>query len=62
MTMKNTPAVQMLTWLIASILGVASGHAETNHVVIGNIDDMSSVYADVSGQSGEGVDDKAVRL
>jgi len=52
MTMKNTPAVQMLTWLVASILGVASGHAETNHVVIGNIDDMSSVYADVIGQGG----------
>ena len=47
--MKNTPAVQMLTWLVASILGAASGHAETNHVVIGNIDDMSSVYADVIG-------------
>jgi len=50
--MKNTPAAQMLTWLVASILGVASGHAETNHVVIGNIDDMSSVYADVIGQGG----------
>ncbi|MDP4006695.1 ABC transporter substrate-binding protein [Methylobacterium sp. NEAU K] len=42
----------LLAYLTSNILGVVAAQAASDHVVIGDIDDMSGVYADVIGAGG----------
>ena len=50
--MKKTIAIQTIPWLLFASLTATAAHADGNKVVIGDIDDMSGVYADVIGPGG----------
>src|SRR5215475_4241043 len=50
--MKKTIALRSLPWLLFASLAATGAHAAGNKVVIGDIDDMSGVYADVIGPGG----------
>jgi len=41
-----------IPWLLAATLSATAAHAAGNKVVIGDIDDMSGLYADVIGPGG----------
>jgi branched-chain amino acid transport system substrate-binding protein len=46
-------ALRTIPWLLAaSVAAATAGHAAENKVVIGDIDDMSGLYADVIGPGG----------
>ncbi len=47
-----TKLVRLLPWLVGASLAATSAHAAGNKVVIGDIDDMSGLYADVIGPGG----------
>jgi branched-chain amino acid transport system substrate-binding protein len=47
-----TFATRRLPWLLAASLIATAAHAANNKVVIGDIDDMSGLYADVIGPGG----------
>src|SRR6185312_13768539 len=49
--MKRSIAIRTLPWLLFATLATGA-HAAGNKVVIGDIDDMSGVYADVIGPGG----------
>src|SRR5690348_17261908 len=51
-TFKMTQLTRMLPWLVAASLVATAAHAAGNKVVIGDIDDMSGLYADVIGPGG----------
>src|SRR4051794_10258035 len=46
------PSLTTLALALAAALGASTAQAAANEVVIGDIDDMSGVYADVIGQGG----------
>jgi branched-chain amino acid transport system substrate-binding protein len=50
--MKKTLALRALPWLLFASMAATGAHAAGNKVVIGDIDDMSGVYADVIGPGG----------
>jgi branched-chain amino acid transport system substrate-binding protein len=50
--MKKTIALRALPWLLFASLTATTAHAAGDKVVIGDIDDMSGVYADVIGPGG----------
>ena len=50
--MKKTIALRALPWLLFASMATTGAHAAGNKVVIGDIDDMSGLYADVIGQGG----------
>jgi branched-chain amino acid transport system substrate-binding protein len=50
--MRKILATRTLPWLLFASLAATSAHAASNKVVIGDIDDMSGVYADVIGPGG----------
>ena len=43
---------RILPWLVGASLAATAAHAAGNKVVIGDIDDMSGLYADVIGAGG----------
>ena len=45
-------AVRTIPWLLAASMAAMAAHAADNKVVIGDIDDMSGLYADVIGPGG----------
>src|SRR3954464_3005744 len=45
-------AIRTLPLLLAAAMTVSAAHAANNKVVIGDIDDMSGVYADIIGPGG----------
>lgn len=50
--MKKSIAIRTIPWLLFASLTATAAHADGNKVVIGDIDDMSGVYADVIGPGG----------
>ncbi|MGC2810814.1 MAG: ABC transporter substrate-binding protein [Bradyrhizobium sp.] len=50
--MKRSIAIRTIPWLLFASLTATAAHADGNKVVIGDIDDMSGVYADVIGPGG----------
>lgn len=50
--MRKTIAIRTLPWLLVAALSASAAHAASNKVVIGDIDDMSGLYADVIGSGG----------
>jgi len=50
--MKRSIAIRTIPWLLLASLTATVAHADGNKVVIGDIDDMSGVYADVIGPGG----------
>ena len=50
--MKRSIAIRTIPWLLFASLTATAAHADGNKVVIGDIDDMSVVYADVIGPGG----------
>lgn len=50
--MKKSIHLRTLPWLLVAALSASAAHAASNKVVIGDIDDMSGVYADVIGSGG----------
>jgi len=51
--MKKSKSLRTAGWLLSALLAsTAVAHAASNKVVIGDIDDMSGVYADVIGPGG----------
>lgn len=50
--MKRSIILRSIPWLLATALSATSAHAASNKVVIGDIDDMSGLYADVIGPGG----------
>src|SRR5271167_2452840 len=50
--MSNARASYMVASAICAVIAASAAHAEANKVVIGDIDDMSGVYADVIGPGG----------
>ena len=50
--MKRVPASYMLVSAFCALFAAPAAHAEANKVVIGDIDDMSGVYADIIGPGG----------
>ena len=44
--------IRMLAWLSSVLLYPVAAHAQAGKIVIGDIDDMSGVYADIIGQGG----------
>jgi branched-chain amino acid transport system substrate-binding protein len=50
--MKLKPLAIALSMAFASALGATAAHAASDAVVIGDIDDMSGLYADVIGEGG----------
>jgi branched-chain amino acid transport system substrate-binding protein len=50
--MKRTFVARTLPWLLFASLTATTAHAASNKVVIGDIDDMSGLYADVIGPGG----------
>jgi branched-chain amino acid transport system substrate-binding protein len=51
-TLKMTQFTRILPWLVGASLAATAAHAAGNKVVIGDIDDMSGLYADVIGAGG----------
>ena len=47
--MRQAIAIRTIPWLLAAAMTATSAHAAGNKVVIGDIDDMSGLYADVIG-------------
>jgi len=47
-----TQLTRILPWLVGASLAATAAHAAGNKVVIGDIDDMSGLYADVIGPGG----------
>jgi len=50
--MRKTIALRTLPWLVLAALATVPAQAADNKVVIGDIDDMSGLYADVIGPGG----------
>ena len=50
--MKRSIALRPLPWLMLAAMSVTGAQAAGNKVVIGDIDDMSGLYADVIGPGG----------
>src|SRR3984893_9957486 len=50
--MKKPIGLRTISWLLLASLGATAAHAAGNKVVIGDIDDMSGLYADVIGPGG----------
>lgn len=50
--MKNTRKSCMVASALCTLVATGAAHAEANKVVIGDIDDMSGVYADIIGPGG----------
>src|ERR1700688_2268076 len=50
--MKKPIGLRTLPWLLFASLTATAAHAAGNKVVIGDIDDMSGLYADVIGPGG----------
>ncbi|MGA7809977.1 ABC transporter substrate-binding protein [Bradyrhizobium sp.] len=50
--MRKTIARRSIPWLLSVAMTATAAHAADNKVVIGDIDDMSGLYADVIGQGG----------
>src|SRR5215471_6654260 len=50
--MTKSIASRSLPWLLFASMAATSAHAAGNKVVIGDIDDMSGLYADVIGPGG----------
>src|SRR6202023_2184658 len=50
--MKKTIGTRTIPWLLLASLAATGAHAAGNKVVIGDIDDMSGLYADVIGPGG----------
>ncbi len=50
--MKKTFGIQTIPWLLFASLSATAAHAASDKVVIGDIDDMSGLYADVIGAGG----------
>jgi branched-chain amino acid transport system substrate-binding protein len=50
--MKKTFCIRAVPWLLFASLSATAAHAAGNKVVIGDIDDMSGVYADIVGPGG----------
>jgi branched-chain amino acid transport system substrate-binding protein len=50
--MRTTIALRSIPWLLCAAMTATAAHAADNKVVIGDIDDMSGLYADVIGQGG----------
>ncbi len=50
--MKKSIGLRTIPWLLLASLGATAAHAAGNKVVIGDIDDMSGLYADVIGPGG----------
>ncbi|MGH6777873.1 MAG: ABC transporter substrate-binding protein [Bradyrhizobium sp.] len=51
--MRKSVATRTIPWLLfASLMAAPAAYAASNQVVIGDIDDMSGVYADVIGPGG----------
>src|SRR3569833_943580 len=51
-TLNMTKIIRMLPWLLGASLATTAAQAANNKVVIGDIDDMSGLYADVIGSGG----------
>ena len=50
--MSKAGKFQVIAWALCASAFVPAAHAEANKVVIGDIDDMSGVYADIIGPGG----------
>jgi len=50
--MRKSTAILTIPWLLLAPMTVTAAHAAANKVVIGDIDDMSGVYADIIGPGG----------
>lgn len=50
--MKKLIGIRTVPWLLVAALSATSAHAASDKVVIGDIDDMSGLYADVIGSGG----------
>jgi branched-chain amino acid transport system substrate-binding protein len=50
--MNKSIGIRTIPWLLLASIVTTTAHAESNKVVIGDIDDMSGLYADVIGQGG----------
>ena len=50
--MKKSIGLRTIPWLLLASLGATAAHAAGNKVVIGDIDDISGLYADVIGPGG----------
>jgi len=50
--MRKSTAILTIPWLLLAPMMVTAAHAAANKVVIGDIDDMSGVYADIIGPGG----------
>ncbi|MEO6842822.1 MAG: ABC transporter substrate-binding protein [Bradyrhizobium sp.] len=50
--MKRSIGIRTIPWLLFASLTATAAHADGNKVVIGDIDDLSGVYADVIGPGG----------
>ena len=50
--MKKSIGLRTIPWLLFASLSATAAHAAGNKVVIGDIDDMSGLYADVIGPGG----------
>ena len=50
--MKKSIGLRTIPWLLFASLSATAAHAAGNKVVIGDIDDMSGLYADVVGPGG----------
>ena len=51
--MKKVIGLRTIPWLLFASLTATAAHAAGNKVVIGDIDDMSGLYADVIGPGGK---------
>lgn len=50
--MSRARKFYVITWALCASVFATAAHAEPNKVVIGDIDDMSGVYADIIGPGG----------
>ena len=50
--MKKSIGIRTIPWLLFASMTATVAHAAGNKVVIGDIDDMSGLYADVVGPGG----------
>src|SRR5664280_2075570 len=50
--MKKSIGIRTIPWLLFASMNISGAHAQANKVVIGDIDDMSCVYADIIGPDG----------